>query len=57
MCKCRTDAETNTLGTKEDRVSYKTALRQYLTPKNNDLSAISRKLLETGNVMHVLDSK
>ena len=47
----------NTLGTKEDRVRYNTALRQYLIPRKDDLSDVSRKRLETGNVMRVLDSK
>jgi histidyl-tRNA synthetase len=48
--------EVNSLGTKEDRVSYRAALVDYLTPYKEELDADSQDRL-TRNPLRILDSK
>jgi histidyl-tRNA synthetase len=48
--------EVNSLGTKEDRVSYRAALVDYLTPYQADLDPDSQDRL-TRNPLRILDSK
>jgi histidyl-tRNA synthetase len=48
--------EVNSLGTKEDRVSYRAALVDYLTPYKAELDADSQDRL-TRNPLRILDSK
>jgi histidyl-tRNA synthetase len=48
--------EVNSLGTKEDRVRYRAALVDYLTPYKGDLDADSQDRL-TRNPLRILDSK
>lgn len=47
----------NTLGTKEDRAGYNDAMRDWLAPRVQALSPLSRQRFEAGNCMRILDSK
>ena len=46
----------NSIGSEEGRNKYKVALKKYLTPYKNKLSALSQKRLET-NPLRILDTK
>ena len=46
----------NSIGSQEVRNQYKVALKKYLTPYKNKLSALSQKRLET-NPLRILDTK
>lgn len=47
----------NTLGTRRDRAVFNERLRNWLAPRRESLSAVSRTRFDNGNCMRILDSK
>lgn len=47
----------NTLGTAVQRANFNESLTKYLTPRRDRLSTLSRRRLDTGMCMRILDSK
>jgi histidyl-tRNA synthetase len=47
----------NCLGSKDDRKGYNAALREWLAPRYQSLSVLSRRRFDAGNCMRILDSK
>jgi len=47
----------NSIGSFEDRKEYSSVLRKYFQENDSELSEYSRKRVETGNVLRILDSK
>lgn len=55
--KCDAKLRINTLGNKDTRDNYNTALTQYLKPRYWAMSSTSRLRFDAGNCMRILDSK